>query len=268
MSKRNSLLIVLPLLALLLGGLWYGSHFLAGGVPVTANPIEAVDRGDDNPSVSNSNEEVSHIKEAQQVIAEWKLVGTPQEEAEQAAWLGVSGNYYGVTEYDSYDVETLKKLAETGDLHAMHKLANWYVSDQNFLDYGFKFAEPLLWRAAIYGSSGAISELAEIQYSKRYGNDSEEEKRQLLLDAMAFYRAAELRGDRWGTLTIKKSLMKNNNFSFASQELDVINKRAQEIYSDLQSQRLELGLGEFDNSVSPAVKKLFEIMENPPGKKS
>ncbi|ACE83201.1 hypothetical protein [Cellvibrio japonicus] len=266
MRKIKLLLLALPIIVL---GIWFVNTQLNISNVETAdaatNAIENVQISSQSfvkPTIGNQ----SSASFKQDMLIEWKLVMTPQEEAEQREWLKTSGNHYGITEYDSYDVETLKKLAEADDVQAMHKLARWYMQLDNFLDYGFKAAEPLLWKAAIYGSTGAIAELASIQDSKRFGVSDDAEKRDLLLESFALYKAAELRGDRWGSLTMKKPTMKINNYSFSQQEEAEINRRAQKIYNELQTQRHEIGLGDFDNSVSPAVKKLFDIVENPPRK--
>jgi hypothetical protein len=221
----------------------------------------------DSSSMPNKEVDASEVKKNQEEAPDQASLFSPIEVAEQQEWLRSRGNFFGVrgNEYDSYDFATLHQLADSGDLHAMHKLAHLYISDLYYKQYGFKAAEDMLMRAALYGSSFALAEIADIKHSQRLGAASELDKRHLVVVSLAYFRAAELRGDYWGSITMRDPLLNINPIVLEPEEKESIESFAQSVYTQLEAQRESTGLGVFDNSVPESVAKLFkELKEQQP----
>lgn len=225
----------------------------------------------DGIGVSNqSNQDVGTTKKAAtaknaiqpSTQSEWKRTVDPVEFAEQVDWFLSRGNYAvsGESEYETYDMPTLMSLSDAGDVRAMQALAKLYLSDEYSKQYGLKYAEAMYWKAAVYGSSDALTELAIIEDSKRFGT-IEDDTRKQIVESFVYYKTAEMRGDRFGYLTVGKSSMKKLNPSLTVDEKRYVEEKANVLYEKLRHERELLGLGEFDNSVPDAVKKLFDKLE-------
>lgn len=213
----------------------------------------------------NSNEILGATPEKKSALeSENKLFFSPLEITEQQLWLESRGNFLGVgtSEYDNYDFSTLQQLVGSGDLHAMHKLAQLYISGPYLGEYGYRAAEDMLMRAAIYGSSSALAEIADFKYTQRLVAESELDKRHLVIVSLSYYRAAELRGDYWGSLNVRDPLLTKEPIMLQLEEKESIESLAQAIYTQLEAQREKMGLGAFDNSVPESVLGLFESYKN------
>lgn len=176
-------------------------------------------------------------------------------------WFGDRGyNIWGaIKEYDSYNEETLKNLADNGDLRALSVLEKLYSSKNTY--EGHKMAQAIREKSAIYGSTDALATLGTVKHSEFMSLPATDEGRTpALIEALAFYQAAQLRGDSLSYFTSGNYLINNNGNLLTGDDYQKINTRAQEIYSDLESKRIELGLGKFDNSVPDAVKEFFNKM--------
>ncbi len=191
----------------------------------------------------------------------WNPMGDAASRAKITAWFASRGNYsfYGPdekNEYQNYDKETLNKLSESGDIRAMHELANRAESIDE--------SNSTLYKAAIYGSTAAITQIGtSIEIWKQIDQLPAEEKRAYVIEALAHYEAATIRGDWWGNINDGSSLKNRLSIQPDKTEQEYIKKRSQEIYDDLQKKRYELGLGEFDNTVPDEVVKLYEEMLRP-----
>ncbi len=264
MYKKKIYWIVVFLI-ILLGGWWIQAGHKAAVAKNDAieGLYEAnVSSMEDGP-VSNKKIDIEGAQPDHQEILDQSSLFSPAEVAEYQEWLRSRGNFAGVrgSEYDSYDFATLHQLADSGDLHAMHKLAHLYISDAYHKQYGFKAAEDMLMRAALYGSSYALAVIADFKHSQRFSAASELDKRHLTIVSMAYFRAAELRGDYWGSITMRDPLLKINPIVLEPEEKESIESFAQAIYTQLEAQRESMGLGEFDNSVPASVTKLFESLQ-------
>lgn len=195
--------------------------------------------------------------------SEWKRTVDPVEHAEQIDWFIKRGNYAvsGESEYESYDMPTLVSLSDAGDVRAMHALAKMYLSDEYSKQYGLKYAEAMYLKAAVYGSSYALTELAIIEDSKRFGT-IEDDTRKQLIESFVYYKTAEIRGDRYGYLAGGDFSLKKLTPPLTKEENIYIEEKANALYEKMRIERESLGLGEFDNSVPDAVKKLFDKLES------
>ncbi len=195
--------------------------------------------------------------------SEWKRTVDPVEFAEQVDWFLSRGNYAvsGESEYETYDMPTLVRLSDSGDVRAMHALAKLYLSDEYSKQYGLKYAEAMYLKAAVYGSSYALTELAIIEDSKRFGT-IEDDTRKQLVESFVYYKTAEIRGDRYGYLAGGDLSLKELTPQLTKEEKIYIEEKAKALYEKMRRERESLGLGEFYNSVPDAVKKLFDKLES------
>lgn len=159
-------------------------------------------------------------------------------------------------EYKNYSIETLQKLSDGGDIYAMQLLAD---KVKYLTRNGKTEAKALLMRAAAYGSTNALNMQSINEMHLILDADNEAEKKSLVIDNLVYIKAAALRGDLthyYRDMTFPST----KRFGVALTETDVkeINDRAAALIDELQKQRLALGLGEFDNSQSPEVKRYFE----------
>lgn len=90
--------------------------------------------------------------------------------------------------------------------------------------------------------------------------------RQSVLESLALMKTASLRGDIRNAASGIKSIKQlyeaqaKESLVLSPNDESYIEVRGQDIYDQLQRQRHELGLGEFDNSTSKIEKLLFEFM--------
>lgn len=238
-------------------------------------PTAAVSTQLDSPSVEIGAQVVSanaqtivtkplkqNIKQAIPIEIQ-TMAGTPAEAAEVSDWYIKHGRHSASDDYDSYDQTTLEKLAVAGDMRAMHALARMYADPQHLHlpEYGFDAAIAQLWNAAAHGSTQAFTDLATYHEVLFYNHEKNNEaKKNAGLEAMALYKAQELRGDRWPILSSSWMTLQNE-INPTSTEQQLVNSRAQQLYDELQEKRRALGLGNFDNSVPDTVKRFFENLE-------
>ena len=202
-----------------------------------------------------------HNKKSPEAPEHWRPMGDEATKAKIIEWFESRG-VYGFrgpdeqNDYKNYDVETLRKLSLSGDVRAMHVLA----------DKAETIAESngILFNAAIHGSTGALSQIAlSLETEFDLVNKSVEERKPYVMESLAYYEAAQLRGDWWGNILAGESLLKRYPTDLSALDKSEIQKRAQEIYDDLQQRRTQMGLGNFDNSVPDEVIKFYEEMLKP-----
>jgi hypothetical protein len=189
------------------------------------------------------------------------LAGTPSETEILRKWDESRGRFDGesLKEYADYNMDTLKVLADGGDLKAMIALSKLYISDEYAGEYGSSYSMPLLKKAAAYGSSYAMELYATNYDSMHYVDGSY--THDVMLEVLAWNNAAALRGDMYPNSTARLELQRKK---VQLNEIDIqkIRTRSQEIYNEVLAERKALGLGDFDNSVPPEVKKFFSYFEN------
>ncbi len=188
------------------------------------------------------------------------LAGTPSEAEVVRKWEESRGRFdeESLKDYAGYDLDTLRSLVANGDVKAMIALARLYVSEQYAGEYGVKYSMPLLKVAAIHGSSYAM-ELYAIQYeAEHFVNGTSD--RNVLLETLSWNNAAALRGDVYPNNSATLDL-RRKNIQLSANEIQSIRNRSEEIYQQLLSERKNMGLGDFDNSVPVEVQKYFAYLE-------
>jgi hypothetical protein len=192
------------------------------------------------------------------------VAGTPADRELYAKWQLERGYPDGTNTYSNYDEGTLTKLADSGDIQAMHALADLYIDENHLEKYGFKAATEIYNRAAIYGSTNALLHLAIMKSSGLVTIDeSDPLHRQNALEILSLLNVAALRGDRMPNISFGDSIRKKD-IVITEDDEKYIQARSQEIYNELQQKRIELGLSSFDNSVPDATKRFFDIIESSP----
>ena len=190
------------------------------------------------------------------------MLGTLAEAAEIKQWYRDRGKFFASqdVEYKNYDELTLKKLADSGDIRALHALADLYIDDEHFglEGYGLEATNDLFWKAAVYGSTEALNRLALNMQVVKYSNDGPElENRKHALEILSLYNVAALRGDELPNIANASDFKFLNHINLSDDENNFIERRSWDIYNHLLQRRVELGLGNFDNSQPESVKKYF-----------
>ena len=187
------------------------------------------------------------------------LAGTPAEVAIVKKWSESRGRYgpddESLKEYATYNLETLEKLAEAGDLKAMTALSWLYLSNERYgREDALEKHENNLYRAALYGSTYALAQYSTLAERSEPGTGAI--KYENLIESLAWAQLAAMRGDLWPS---HNSLIRAeiHKFEFTNEAVVQIKQRAHELYGQLERQRIEMGLGEFDNSRPPEVDNLF-----------
>lgn len=184
------------------------------------------------------------------------MAGTPAEAAVVFQWKLSRGHYLQEDMYDylSYDWDTLSKLSDEGDIKAMMALAKRSITRPFPPQGGGTKYNELIHRAAVYGSSSALSIIAIKTPTELEGPDG----RAHLLESLAWNNTAALRGDIYPLGSALQDLA-DNKTTLSRSEIASIHARSQEIYNELSRQRETLGLGPFDNSVP---KEVAQYQEN------
>lgn len=191
------------------------------------------------------------------------IVGTPADSEVLRRWEEKRGrfNEYEIGDYATYDLETLQKLASSGDMKAMTVLAQLYISDQHVEKYGLTYALPLFKLAAIYGSSDALGAYAIGYRSLYHSSATKPIERPHLLESLAWENTAALRGDILPN-NAAKSTLEHMQVTLTEQEKAWIQERSIEIYDELSKERKALGMADFDNDVPSEVENFFSQLNN------
>jgi hypothetical protein len=188
------------------------------------------------------------------------IAGNPAQAAVVKSWMEARGHYGpddgSLNEYKAYDLETLERLADAGDLKAMVALSWLYLSPEQLVhpDSLIKY-ERILHKAALYGSTEALGSLS--MHTAKLEPGTREVKRENLLEAFAWAHVGTLRGDMYPSENAMSDA-RIHDFEFTDAAIAQIKSRAHEIYNQLEQERIEMGLGKFDNSRPPEVDNLFK----------
>ena len=172
-------------------------------------------------------------------------------------WFDFLSKTGAVSDYNSYDSETLEKMSDGGDLKAMYVLAKKLRKEHG---KGFSAAEPYIWKSAIYGSTAALVEIGQHHANRIRLNETLEERRKYAVDAFSYYQAAAMRGDRTGVVEYAYFTMRVldlERFNPTQEEKVLIQVKATEIYRRLSSERNQMGLGDFDTTTPEVVDRFL-----------
>lgn len=191
----------------------------------------------------------------------WNPMGDSASRKEILDWFASRGNFSfddpsAPSDYKQYDTAVLEQMGEQGDLRALNELVNRAETLEQ--------RKPILVKAAMFGSTAAITRLGTaIESEFQIDNLPSVERKAYILEAMAFYEAAEIRGDWWGKINDGASLLKRYDIDLNGEEKKLIATRAKELVENFEKMRVEKGLQKFDNSVPDSVIKFYEEMLRP-----
>lgn len=149
--------------------------------------------------------------------------------------------------YQNYPLNTLQEMGKSGDIHALHELGQRATHEEDF-KLAFSYYES----AAIYGSTVALGYLGnKYEMANRLYLNKENGKRALIV-TISYLKVAERRGDYSNSREINR-LPEKYARTYGKIELDKndyqeIDKMANEIYTDLESRRISLGMAPFNNT--------------------
>lgn len=155
-------------------------------------------------------------------------------------------------DYLAYDVSTLEKLSSAGDMKAMQLLALEKIKQGDFTS-----AYDLYLDAASLGSTYALAAGSSMRTSQFYLEENAEQKENYLLDAISLLNVAAKRNDIVVNNSYIQTIKDINRVVLSPDQEETVVKMTDELYQKLLSKRVELGLGDFDNSVTPEVGSLM-----------
>jgi hypothetical protein len=204
-----------------------------------------------NPEINAKPQPASSI--AQQYAT---VMGPPEDTAKIQNWFTNAGYPYwnNNTDYSGYSDEALNDLAKSGDIQALLTLGDRKDYDS---------AKELFLKAASLGSTAAIEKIGAITEAHFIkGWNPPEENKIAAKEALAWYNAAALRGDRFPNFLSGSMSIRVNKIELTDDERRAIYERSQAIYTELEQKRTELNLGKFDNSVPDVVSSYFDRIES------
>lgn len=240
----------------------------------SSNIVESMQLNASNIPLSkmslHSKQEESAASKAANNIQEYRtLMGNAAAVAEVEGWFAKHGNYAfndGNAAYKSYNKETLEKLASTGDLRAIHALALLYEKPPYIGEYGAEGYIAQYSRAATYGSTAALTDLAIAHEVRFYDYERDNSVKKIAaIEVLALYGVSELRGDSWANINdgeLFRERLTRDNIFLGKSDQDLIAQRSKQIYDQLQQERTALGLGEFDNSTPDSVKQFYNRLKS------
>lgn len=261
-TARNGLLLILMLVFA-----WY---LLGRDKPgITPTALVVWDEPAPESATKNSPANLASSRKAQEIpesssTAEQTAEGIqiPFESEELVNWRLERGYPDEVNAYGSYDEATLSALAESGDIRAIHTLAERLANRGNLTDTDKAVISGLYRRAALYGSTYAFLYLG-IQQETDYKNlpVDHPNRHAMALEILATYNLAALRGDRMPNIARSNHFVEQNQLQLTEEDKQIIVDRSQEIYNNLSKHRYALALDEFDNSVPDSVNQYFNEVE-------
>lgn len=168
-----------------------------------------------------------------------------------------SRGYFSDTDfqmYENYGIETVEQLAMDGDIKALRTLVRMYLTKGES-----ELIMSTLRETAMRGSSEALILVGMIEESSRDSYefkvpDGDVHYKKKMLESLAIFKAASMRGDREVDVRITEARSK---VTLTPDDDRYIEQRGTEIYNEMQEKRNALGLGPFDNSVPSQVNDYY-----------
>lgn len=269
--KRLSLLLGVAFgLALIVASTWMAWDWRDNRAPQKYIPGPATIRASSEATQSSTTQELLHQEDhpgpssklpgnsSESISTPLEITEAEAEELQaQADKLMTQNGYVDWLEthpdYLAFDDETLRRLADTGDPLAQTWMAMKMTQSDPVA------AMELYRQAGIRGSSFALLQIAQIE--RRLANETPTTKENPqgdepddtaghLAQAVAWGMVALARGDHVA-ISFLEDLGPRDNLSSA--ELEIACKKFNQYYSDLEQDRIQLGLNEFENTPSPLV---------------
>lgn len=185
-------------------------------------------------------------------------------EITQSATEGIAGTAFNNSDYAVYDEATLKKMADSGDVMAMKALWLRYFKNDDHND--IEQMNELVNKAIVYGDREMFTYMPELNdLNSRFGNPNAtpEKKHSAMIDILAYHEFMGLRGYLIEKYHGQSGFFRMNStpeapISLTETDKEAVCARAKEIYAAYEAERIKLGLGAFDNSVSDGQKKMYE----------
>ena len=263
-TARQHWLLMLILL-LVLGWYWLERDKPAPILVIEQDEPALVSMTTQSPVTSSaSSRMIQTVVEKPLIVPEQALeeIQIPFESEELVDWRLERGYPDEINAYGSYDEATLSALAESGDIRAIHTLAERLASRQNLTDTDKAVISGLYRRAVLYGSTFALLHLG-VQQETDYKNlpVDDPNRHALALEILATYNLAALRGDRMPNIARGNHFVEQYNIQLTDEDKQLIANRSQEIYTNLSKHRYALALDEFDNSDPDSVVQYFNEVE-------
>lgn len=155
-------------------------------------------------------------------------------------WRAAAGCFsdQDLNEYGRLDKNVLEDLAKQGDIKAIQTL-----SDQEAISGNYERAAELKYLASVHGSVKSIRSLSNLKTGEYIYSKNPKDA----MEALAYLHVAAKRGDLLAKNDDIKRYYEVQEFYPNEEQQKIIENRANEIMTDLQRRRAELGLGEFDN---------------------
>ncbi|GAA6168033.1 hypothetical protein [Sessilibacter corallicola] len=154
--------------------------------------------------------------------------------------------------YDGYSEDTLLSLAYQGDLLAIEILSQKYLSEHKDIVKYRAIRELSIISGSIFSISlrmnSLIREARELNH-----NDKQHEFNEFLGEAIIFSNLAIMRGSYSSSWQINHFL-DEYEIEFDEEQLQQFKRHAQDLYDLYENERIQLGLGEFDNSIPKSVR--------------
>jgi len=180
------------------------------------------------------------------------IAGTPAEEEVVRRWEQERGyllkDRQKNEEYKSYDIPALQIMVDSGDVLAQAEIVRRAYGEARTRE---------IYKALAMGSTSAVMSLG-VQLEVSYEDARTDDARQnLVKELFAVYEMGALRGDRYNQIVLQNEFIKKHNIQLTEEDKKAIKQRGKELYNEIQQQRFELGLDEFDNSVPPEVSNYY-----------
>jgi len=156
----------------------------------------------------------------------------------QAGQLGYFYTGIIASDYDSYDLETLKQLGKQGDMKALDMLGWRFKQEENYEAALLAYND-----AAVLGSTAALEEIARLTGKDIFDRDR-------YLHMLSYLQTSVLRGDQQALTAagVQLKVLTDNFSSITPLEIKNINQSGLARYSWLENKRKKMGLPKFNNS--------------------
>jgi hypothetical protein len=260
LGKRHIIVVLVIGLVLAVAFVWWRSISLSQHSAAIADGVSQYRAtSKDSPLLTSAtspvkpapttNSDSTIVPSATDLSVKWEYTDAQMQEVRAWARSRGSVTIRSDGEYYSYNLETLRTLAENShDVKAMTVLAQMSGA-----------AERLKWYrlAAVYGSSDALVGAAIASFENDPATP-DDVKRAQLLDALAYKKVAELRNDFLATRGFDIETLQNQaGIRLTDEDKTMAEQMAQPLYDELEAQRVQLGLGKFDNSAPPVVEAYY-----------
>lgn len=176
------------------------------------------------------------------------------------------------SDYISYADELLTSLSSSGDLKATKILAVRYLdrisqtTDLDQISDLMKKNAELVERAIVYGDReffGVMPKISKANSKITSPNSTAEQKHQATIEVLAYAEFMALRGEFGAKYQEQKNLYSIYGVSdrLTVEDKAAIKTKAKEIYDYYEAQRIQLGLGAFDNTVPAGKQKIHQKMQ-------